>query len=101
MMRSKILLHPSEYESQGYVFLEALASGMYVVCRDVGAPGASRKVSRCSTTREMADVIHRLLLTEMDHEPESVPSAADTVEAYGEIYRHAHSRIFGTTSHRS
>lgn len=36
MARSKVLLHTSTYESFGYVFLEALASGMLIVSRPVG-----------------------------------------------------------------
>lgn len=36
MRKSKVFLHTSEYESFGYVFLEALANGMKVVSRAVG-----------------------------------------------------------------
>ena len=36
MQQSKILLHPSTYESFGLVFLEALACGMQIVSRSVG-----------------------------------------------------------------
>lgn len=36
MQRSKLLLHPSRYEAFGYVFLEALGSGMTVVSAKVG-----------------------------------------------------------------
>lgn len=87
MHRSKVLLHPSEYESQGYVFLEALASGMYVVSRDVGFTGSSRKVVVCENVAEMAGAVSRILKSETDHEPVEVPSADDTAEAFLELYR--------------
>ena len=61
MRSSKILLHTSLYEGQGYVFLEALASGMRVVCRDVGYTGNGREAYRCSSTGEMAAVLRKLL----------------------------------------
>jgi len=100
MRRSKILLHPSEYESQGYVFLEALASGMYVVCRDVGFTGESRKVVRCESVAEMADAVARILKSETDYEPVSVPSADDTAQAFLELYqRTSYFNDFGGTSH--
>lgn len=37
MQRSKVLLHTSTYESQGYVFSEALSCGMQIVSRKVGS----------------------------------------------------------------
>ncbi|MEM7103599.1 MAG: glycosyltransferase [Bacteroidota bacterium] len=36
MAKSRCLLHPSQYESFGMVFLEALASGMHIVSREIG-----------------------------------------------------------------
>lgn len=36
MMQSKVLLHPSRYESYGYVLAEALAAGAHVVASPVG-----------------------------------------------------------------
>lgn len=41
MQKSRVFLHPSTYESFGYVFLEALAAGMRVVSRPVGIASAS------------------------------------------------------------
>lgn len=86
MSRSKVLLHPSEYESQGYVFLEALASGMHVVCRDVGFPGDSQKVHLCDTTDEMVAVTRRLLGGPLSFDPVGVPTTHDTVRAYTDLY---------------
>jgi glycosyltransferase involved in cell wall biosynthesis len=100
MSRSRILLHPSEYESQGYVFLEALASGMRVVCRDVGAPGSSSKVTLCSTTDEMVAATAAILVDGTDYTPVAVPDLNGTVAAYEEVYSACQSS-FGPTSHRS
>lgn len=86
MRRSRILLHPSEYESQGYVFLEALASGMHVVCRDVGAPGSSDHVHRCSDSDEMLRIVQCLAASDLDHRAVPVASVDDTVAAFEEIY---------------
>ena len=36
MQQAKVLVHTSTFESQGYVFLEALKNGMQVVSRQVG-----------------------------------------------------------------
>ncbi len=41
MQRSRVLLHPSTYESFGFVLLEALAQRMYVVSRPVGMAASS------------------------------------------------------------
>ncbi len=86
MRRSKVLLHPSEYESQGYVFLEALACGMHVVSRDVGFIPVTTKACRCATTSEMASAIARLLGTRRDDAPIPVPTADETVTAFRGVY---------------
>lgn len=41
MAKSKILLHTSKYESYGYVFSEALYSGMHIVSYEVGIASQS------------------------------------------------------------
>lgn len=43
MQQSKILLHSSNFESQGYVFLEALSKGMSIVSRPVGIAQSSSR----------------------------------------------------------
>lgn len=89
MRQSKVLLHPSAFESQGYVFLEGLASGMHVVCRDVGAPGASANVHRRKTVGEMTETISEILSSIHSFPPVPVPSAEDSVRAYVGVYRQA------------
>lgn len=102
MRRSKILLHPSEYESQGYVFLEALASGMHVVSRGVGFTGGSSKVVHCDTVAKMAGAVSRILGSEADYEPEAVLSSHETARRFRDLYlRHIYPSDFGGTSHLS
>jgi glycosyltransferase involved in cell wall biosynthesis len=57
MGKSKIFLHTSNYEGQGLVLLEALASGCYVVCFPVGAYPTHHKVWVCNSPSEMAKAI--------------------------------------------
>ena len=86
MRQSKVLLHPSEYESQGYVFLEALASGMYVVCREVGFQPQSSNITYASGVQEMAAAVLRRLEGAHDARPVPVPTAEQTVDAFEELY---------------
>lgn len=89
MQRSSVLLHPSEYESQGYVFLEALASGMHVVCRDTGFAGDSDNVHRCGSVEDMQSMVDQLLRRQLGHKPVPVPTVTDTVRAYSRLYESA------------
>ena len=86
MLRSRVFLHPARYESQGYVFLEALFAGLSVVCRDVGYTGESNRVFRCASPREMADAVAECLRHPPDFHRQSVPSVADTVRAFAPLY---------------
>jgi glycosyltransferase involved in cell wall biosynthesis len=86
MNRSKILLHTSKYEGQGYVFLEALASGMHVVCRDVGYTGPGDGVYRCKTNENMIDVLKTLLASSLDPSEVDVIGIDDTAKAFEEMY---------------
>ncbi|MEO1623801.1 MAG: glycosyltransferase [Bacteroidota bacterium] len=61
MRRSKVFLHPSTYESFGYVFLEALASGMRVVSRRVGWANRSDRWWLGQTEAELASVLAEAL----------------------------------------
>ena len=86
MQQSKVLLHPSEYESQGYVFLEALASGMYLVCREVGFQPESSKIMYASEVHEMAAAVLRRLEDTHDPRPVPIPTAEQTVDAFEDLY---------------
>ena len=86
MRRARILLHTASYEGQGYVFLEALASGMHIVCRNVGHTGSSNRVHRCSSTEDIVSVIKSLLALELAHTNVEVCSVHSTVEAFERVY---------------
>lgn len=86
MLRSRVLLHPSTYESQAYVFLEALFAGLDIVCHDVGHAGDSDKVHRCATTEELAAACSRLLRDPQPPRRQDVPTVTDTVRAFESLY---------------
>lgn len=87
MQKSKLLLHTSEYESQGYVFLEALATGMFVVCRDVGFRPESSSVALATSVDEMVEAVRWYLDYPRAPEPTPVPTADETVDAFLNFYR--------------
>ena len=62
MAQSKILLHTSLYESFGFVFLEALYSGMYIVSYNVGIAAPSKHWQIGRTVKELALFCDNLLL---------------------------------------
>ena len=86
MRKSRILLHTSRYEGQGYVFLEALASGTRVVCRDVGYTGSGNGAYRCKTNEEMVNVLKTLLASPLDPIKVDVVGIDDTARAFEQIY---------------
>lgn len=86
MQRSRILLHPSRYESQGYVLLEALYYGMYTVHFPVGYHADSPKLIACKDADEMQVKLERLLETAVDHESVLLASIDDSAEQFLEFY---------------
>ena len=86
MRNAKILLHTSSYEGQGYVFLEALASGMRVVSFDVGYAGKSANVYRCKSYGEMLDALRTLLASPLEAQEVDVPNIDETANAFEKIY---------------
>jgi glycosyltransferase involved in cell wall biosynthesis len=88
MREAKILLHTSGYEGQGYVFLEALASGMRVVSFDVGYAGTSPEVYRCKSAEEMVSTLKTLLVSapEALAENTEIETIDDTSRAFERIY---------------
>lgn len=55
MQRSKVFFHPSTYESFGFVFIEALAHGLYIVSRPVGIASSSSNWWVGNTSNELLD----------------------------------------------
>ncbi|HXP48823.1 MAG TPA: glycosyltransferase [Bacteroidia bacterium] len=86
MNRSKILLHTSSYEGQSTVIMEALATGLSVVCFDVGRMN-SDKIKVCATKVEMVNRLKALLSNELDHSPQVLFSMNDTVNEFLKVYR--------------
>lgn len=86
MAESKILLHTSGYESAGYVFLEALYSGMKVVAFKTGflpdVPGAFA----CADEPALENALRSLLTYRQKFERAEVPDMADTAERIAELY---------------
>ncbi|MEM1322326.1 MAG: glycosyltransferase [Bacteroidota bacterium] len=86
MAQSRVLLHPSTFESFGYIFLEALACGMSVVSRPVGIAEAG---SRWRLADDEQGLYTALLeaLAEAPHQDPVFPHPIEaTMQAYHELY---------------
>jgi hypothetical protein len=77
MAGSRILVHTSTYESQGYVFDEALLNGMSIVSRVVGSARQSERWRIADTWQGMVHEIEDLL----DHPPTDDPLILHPVDA--------------------
>ena len=86
MTQSKILLHTSNYESFGMVFIEALYYGMHIVSKPVGIAEVANRWNICNSDSEFITAIIRLLQNPIDHEQVLLHSLKDTVNAYLRIY---------------
>jgi 1,2-diacylglycerol 3-alpha-glucosyltransferase len=84
MTKAKVLLHTSTFESQGFVFNEAIASGMAVVARKVGIASESERWKVSESGADMAGSI--LSLLEKNYEPETLIPIQQTIEAYKKLY---------------
>jgi glycosyltransferase involved in cell wall biosynthesis len=85
-LRSRIFLHPSLYEGQGYVFLEALHAGLSVVSFAVGHRPPSPRVHLCRDADEMRARLRRLLREAPPPERVRVETIAETVATFGALY---------------
>jgi glycosyltransferase involved in cell wall biosynthesis len=86
MAQSKILLHTSSYESQGYVFMEALYCGMTVVSFDVGYLGHTEKAFKCADKQEMIANLRKLLNQKLAYDQVLIKPIEETVQEFLEIY---------------
>ncbi|MCH8034756.1 MAG: glycosyltransferase [Bacteroidetes bacterium] len=86
MSQSKILLHTSIYESFGYVFAEALASGMYIVSYNVGAANKSDKWLVAKTEDEIISHITLLLNSKLFFKPINLFPIQNTIAQYEMLY---------------
>lgn len=86
MTQSKILLHTSFFESQGYVFMEALYCGMSVVSFDVGYLGQTAKAFPCKTKQEMLETLRDLLRRQLTYDRVLLKPLEETVTEFKSVY---------------
>lgn len=87
MSQSKILLHTSSYESFGFVFLEALYSGMHIVSFDVGMAEKSNYWSVCKSEDELILACQDFITLKLNFNRRHNVSLDATLEAYLSLYR--------------
>jgi 1,2-diacylglycerol 3-alpha-glucosyltransferase len=87
MTKSKILLHTSSYESFGYVFIEALASGMKVVSYPVGIAADCSIIHSGKTIDELSDKINLLLSDPFVAEKKIYYDIQETCAKYVNLYQ--------------
>ncbi len=87
MRRGKVLLHTSHFESFGYVFSEALASGMSIVSFEVGIAQAIEKWKVCHSFEEMVEGLKFFLgRNGISRKPPAEYTVMETANKYIEIY---------------
>ncbi len=86
MQNAKIFLHTSIYEGFGYVFAEALANGMYVISKNVGAAVNSGRWIIAENEEEFSSEIQNLLSGKLKFEPENLFPIDQTVNSYFNFY---------------
>jgi len=86
MAASSILLHTSVHEGQGYVFEEALYSGMSIVAMKVGNLESGEKVKLCKNKTELTEAIRQLLTTPPKRERVLFHSMEESIKKYNELY---------------
>ena len=86
MERSKVLVHTSSFESQGYVFLEAMSRGMSIVSFDVGIAIASNKWHVAKSNDDFKSAILNLLSQEKKYIPKYPYLIEGTIESYSKLY---------------
>lgn len=87
MMKSKILLHTSNYESFGLVIIEGLASGCYVVCKKIGIAKETKKILIIKNIEDAYFGIKNIIINTKDYSPEFSYPVADTVSSYMKLYK--------------
>ncbi|MDN3664287.1 glycosyltransferase family 4 protein [Algibacter miyuki] len=87
MAQSKLLLHTSLYESFGFVFLEALYSGMQIVSYDVGLAKTSTHWKVCNSETALVAAC-QTILSEKTHTKNRIliSSEKQTINAYLNLY---------------
>ncbi|MGM5470917.1 glycosyltransferase [Flavobacteriaceae bacterium LMO-SS05] len=86
MSKSNILLHTSRFESFGYVFLEALYSGMHIVSFNVGLANNSLMWKTCQTENKMIDSLLKMLSVKVKGNRNLLHTVEETALTYSKIY---------------
>ncbi len=86
LSKGKIFLHTSEYESFGYVFLEALAAGMHIVSKPVGIAETDTNWAVETTEEGLYSALENKLLLEAITSSFIKNSIENTVKAYLKVY---------------
>ncbi len=87
MSKSKILLHTSVYESQAYVFFEAMQLGLNIVSFDVGVAKTSTNWVVAHNEDEMFKGLQYFLSESLKIKTEKPPMISETVEMYYELIK--------------
>lgn len=85
MTQAKILLHPSEYESFGMVFIEAQQKGLAIVSLDVGLARRSEHWAIEQSVEGLTKACAEFLQTDVQATPQH-HSISQTVAAYQQQY---------------
>ena len=86
MRRSKIFIHPSKFESAGYVFAEALANGMNIVSFNVGYAQPHPKWFIAGNEEDFINITLNLLSSKLDFTPANPFPLTETVNRYASLY---------------
>ncbi len=86
MAQSRIFLHTSSYESFGFVFIEALYSGMQIVSLPVGIAQSISKWSVCSSESEIIQACKVLLTQTIEKKRILLYTKNECIYAYKKLY---------------
>lgn len=86
LSKSKILLHPSKFESFGMVLAEALQRGLFTVSGKVGIAGCHEKSRVTSSQAQMIQEIDNILGTEEDFSSTFTFELNKTIDLYNREY---------------
>ena len=87
MAQSKILLHTSMYESFGFVFLEALYSGMHIVSHNVGLAKTAKNWHVCESKIDLIEACSTVLSKEDSQKKRvTLSTENETINAYLSLY---------------
>lgn len=86
MAQSRVFLHTSEYETQGYVFNEALLSGLPIVSTKVGIAQEADYWKVGSSDTELTEAVNYFLNQSVAVPPVANLEMKETVERYLELY---------------